>query len=85
MKKLTARGLLKVVCATDTLGFGVLTRTVMDKLKTLVKPIAMTPFMSPFSNMPPAETHNVAPIGLALKKFNLAANFSSNLNLIELF
>jgi hypothetical protein len=46
VEKLTARGPLKVVCGTDTLGVGanVPTRTVMeDKLETLVKPRAMTP------------------------------------------
>ncbi len=41
--KLTARGLLKVVCGTDTLG--VLFCSFMDKLKTLVKPRTMTPFI----------------------------------------
>ncbi len=44
VENLTARGLLKVVCGTDTLGVGVLIRSVMDKLKTLVKPRATTPF-----------------------------------------
>jgi hypothetical protein len=46
VEKLSARGPLKVVCGTDTLGVGanVPTRTVMeDKLETLVKPRAMTP------------------------------------------
>jgi superfamily II RNA helicase len=38
VEKLTARGLLKVVCGTDTLGVGVSIRTVKSKLRTLVKP-----------------------------------------------
>ena len=48
VEKLTVRSLLKVVFGTDTLGGGVPIRTVMeDKLKTLVKPRAMTPFNDP--------------------------------------
>ena len=50
VEKLTARGLLKVVCGTDTLGVGVnvLIRTVIkDQLRTLVKPRAMTPVNDP--------------------------------------
>jgi hypothetical protein len=50
VEKLTAHGLLKVVCGTDTrgVGVGVPIRTVMeDKLKILVKPRAMTPFNDP--------------------------------------
>jgi hypothetical protein len=44
VEKLPARCLLKVVCGTDTLGVNVPIRTVIkDKLKTLVKPRAMTP------------------------------------------
>ena len=46
VEKLTARGLLKVVCGTDTLGVGVSIRNVIkDKLKMLGKPKAMTPFI----------------------------------------
>ena len=37
VKKLTARGLLKVVCGTDTLGALILT-VMKDRLGTLVKP-----------------------------------------------
>ena len=45
VEELTARGLLKFVCGTDTLGVNVPIRTVIkNKLKTLVKPRAMTPF-----------------------------------------
>ena len=47
VEKLTARGLLKVVCGTDTLGVGVNVpiRTAMeDKLKALVKPGAVSLF-----------------------------------------
>jgi len=46
VEKLTARGLLKVVCGTDTLGVGVNVRNnivMIDKLKFLVNPRAMTP------------------------------------------
>ena len=45
VEKLTARGLLKVVCGTDTLGVGVnvpIRTVVEDKLRTLVKPRTMT-------------------------------------------
>ena len=56
VEKLTARSLLKVVCGTDTLGVGVLVRTVMDKLKTLVEPRAMTPFIKQAqSAVPPSD------------------------------
>ena len=40
VEKLTARGLLKVVCGTDTLGVAF---SVWDKFRFLVKPRAMTP------------------------------------------
>lgn len=45
VEKLTARGLLEVVCGTDTLGVNVPICTVMEnKPRTLVKPRTMTPF-----------------------------------------
>jgi superfamily II RNA helicase len=52
VEKLTARGLLKVVCGTDTLGVNVPIHTVMeDKLRTLVKSRAMTPLNDRFASI----------------------------------
>ena len=45
VEKLTARGLLKVVCGTDTLGVNDPIRTIMEnKLINLFKPRARNPF-----------------------------------------
>ena len=62
VEKLTARGLLKVVCGTDPLGVGVPIRTVIKgKLITLVKPRAMTPFNDPIYPQGSAPLRSVKP------------------------
>jgi len=66
VEKLTARGLLKVVCGTDTISvsFRAVTK---EKLKTLVKPRAMTPFKASASTTP-ARCRNTS----SLSKISLA-------------